>query len=210
MVNEDQDAKVAQIRAAGKKLFLQRGYDRTSTAALAREAGVSKETLYSRFPNKEAILIDVLEHLIPIDELDVPAAPTLRTRSDLHQALADFAVATEQLLMQRDYLELVRIIMAETPRLPRLGEVFRDAVPQRLLQTVETLLAGAADAGLIADVDRPAAARLVMGPILIEVIMNGLLIAPSKATASRRAAAGSHIALVANALTPTGKRSAAT
>ena len=54
--NAQDDVKVQQIRRAAHTLFLRHGFAGVSTAALAKEAGVSKETLYSRFPNKDAVL----------------------------------------------------------------------------------------------------------------------------------------------------------
>ncbi|WP_131808074.1 TetR/AcrR family transcriptional regulator, partial [Mycolicibacterium elephantis] len=66
--NAHDDVKVQQIRRAAHTLFLRHGFAGVSTAALAKEAGVSKETLYSRFPNKDAVLADVLEHLIALGD----------------------------------------------------------------------------------------------------------------------------------------------
>src|SRR5437879_4077875 len=53
-----------QIRAAAHRLFLQQGFMGTSTDAIMAEAGVaSKETLYRHYASKEALFVDVLEHL---------------------------------------------------------------------------------------------------------------------------------------------------
>jgi AcrR family transcriptional regulator len=52
------------ILAAARDLFLTTGYDATPMEAVAMAAGVSKGTLYARFPTKEALLRGVVEDRI--------------------------------------------------------------------------------------------------------------------------------------------------
>lgn len=79
MARQDRDdVKVRQIRQAARTLFLRHGFGGVTTAALVKEAGVSKETLYSRYPNKEAVFTDVLEHLI--SAVDPGASTAARPR----------------------------------------------------------------------------------------------------------------------------------
>jgi TetR/AcrR family transcriptional regulator, mexJK operon transcriptional repressor len=177
--NRDGDVKVRQIRRAATTLFLRHGFAQVSTAALAKEAGVSKETLYSRYPSKDAVLADVLQHLIAPGQLGPEPAPSLRTGADLRDALLHFARELGSRLMQRDYLELARLVIAETPRLPQLGEVFRQSVPERSLRRAVELLQAAQNAGLIGDTDIAAAARMIVGPVVIQVLQHGLLAAPA-------------------------------
>ncbi|MBO0879398.1 MAG: TetR/AcrR family transcriptional regulator [Mycobacterium sp.] len=175
----DDDTKVQQIRKAATTLFLQHGFGHVSTAALAKEAGVSKETLYSRYPNKDAVLADVLQHLISAGRPGPGPMPVLRTRADLKTALLHFTRTLGSQLMQREYLELSRVVIAETPRLPHIGEIFRRSVPEVSLRHAGALLESARTAGLIGDVDLAAAARMLVGPVVIQVLLNGLLVAPS-------------------------------
>lgn len=178
------DVKVQQIRQAAKTLFLQRGFASVSTAELARAAGVSKETLYSRYPGKEAVLADVLKHLISGVGGQPRTAPDVRTEAELRAALHGLARALAGQLMQREYIELARIVITETPRLPRIAEVFREAVPDRALQGVSTLLGAARDNGLVGDIDDATAARMFVGPLVLHALLNVLLVAPSEGTPS--------------------------
>ncbi|BBY80040.1 TetR/AcrR family transcriptional regulator [Mycolicibacterium pulveris] len=174
------DVKVQQIRRAAHTLFLRHGFAGVSTAALAKEAGVSKETLYSRFPNKDAVLADVLEHLIALGETgDDAGVPAPTTTADLRDAFRSLARDLGGQLVQRDYIELVRIVVAETPRLPHLGEIFRRSVPQRAFQRTGELLAAGKQAGLVGDVDVPTAARMFLGPLVLHALLHLLLVAPS-------------------------------
>jgi TetR/AcrR family transcriptional regulator, mexJK operon transcriptional repressor len=175
----DDDVKVQQIRKAATALFLRHGFGQVSTAVLAKEAGVSKETLYSRYRSKDAVLADVLQHLISPAQLGGEPMPPLRSRADLKDALLHFARELGSRLMQRDYLELARLVIAETPRLPQLGEVFRRSVPENSLRRAGDLLEAARRAGLIGDTDISAAARMLVGPVVIQVLQQGLLAAPA-------------------------------
>ena len=49
------DRKRAEILKAAVKLFRSRGFDTTSMDAVAKEAKVSKRTVYNHFPSKEAL-----------------------------------------------------------------------------------------------------------------------------------------------------------
>src|SRR5262245_37990784 len=55
--------KRRQVIEAGRKLFFANGFDVTSMDDVAREAGVSKATLYSYFESKERLFSDVVAEL---------------------------------------------------------------------------------------------------------------------------------------------------
>jgi AcrR family transcriptional regulator len=66
---EDRDLAMARPRSeeahdrvlrAALELFGERGIDATSMDAIAQSSGVSKATIYNHWPNKEALLIDVM------------------------------------------------------------------------------------------------------------------------------------------------------
>jgi AcrR family transcriptional regulator len=172
------DAKVRQIREAAKTLFLRHGFARVSTAALAKEAGVSKETLYSRYPSKEAVLADVLEHLITAGDTGTEAAVAPVTWQELDAAFRRLAHDLSAELMRREYIELARIVIAETPRLPQVGEIFRRSVPQRAFERAAELLMAGVKAQLVKDLDVPTAARMFVAPLVVHALVNVLLVAP--------------------------------
>lgn len=196
------DIKVQQIRAAAHTLFLKHGFAGVSTAALAKEAGVSKETLYSRYPNKDAVLADVLEHLIALGQLDADVdIPAPASIADLRVALRSLATELGEQLIQRDYIELVRIVIAETPRLPHVGDIFRQSVPRRAFQLTGALLTAGKDAGLIGDIDVLTASRMFLGPLVLHTLINVLLVAPSAGSAVQPIDVDSHVDLLLAAIT---------
>jgi AcrR family transcriptional regulator len=48
----------AALQDAALRLFLERGYDRTTVEEIARAAGVSHMTFFRHFPTKDAVLLD--------------------------------------------------------------------------------------------------------------------------------------------------------
>lgn len=160
-------------------MFLERGFARTSTDAIASEAGVSKQTLYVYYPNKEELLVDVMRHLIhedPQNRLPAVDRVSLGTHDEIRRALNALAQGLIANLMQPDYLALIRVVIAETPRLPQLGSLFRSALPERVLANVSVILEGAQQGGVIDAVDREAASRMFAGALLTYAIYDGLLV----------------------------------
>ena len=173
-------AKRDQIRVAAQQLFLERGFANTGTNLIAKEAGVSKETLYRYFPSKEELLADCLRHLIadvPENRLPVAAGKApLEDRDDLRAALLDLALRFISNLMKPDYVALVRVIITETPRFPHLGSLFRSTVPERAFRSVIDILRHAQDKNLVRLSDPETAARMFLGPLLTYVLLDGLFV----------------------------------
>lgn len=65
----DREEKRAEIVAAARQLFIQEGYESTSMARIANEAGVVSNTVYWYFTDKDAVLVAVLDHVLT-DALD--------------------------------------------------------------------------------------------------------------------------------------------
>lgn len=57
-----------RIAGAALQLFGERGYQSTSIAQIAREAGVSKGLLYNYFENKESLLHFIILHAVEVGE----------------------------------------------------------------------------------------------------------------------------------------------
>ncbi len=172
-------AKRDQIREGAQQLFLERGFAGTSTDAIASEAGVSKQTLYVYYSSKEELLVDVMRHLIhedPQNRLPTVDEVSLGTSDEVRRALSSLAQGLIANLMQPDYLALIRVVLAETPRLPQLGPLFRSALPERVLANISAILEGAQQGGVIDAVDREAASRMFAGALLTYAILDGLLV----------------------------------
>jgi AcrR family transcriptional regulator len=93
-----------RVLAAAAELFVERGYDATSIAAVAELAGVSAETIYGRFRNKRTLIGEVMKHAVrgadprPVPEQDAPRALAAETdqREQLRLFAADIALRLER------------------------------------------------------------------------------------------------------------------
>jgi AcrR family transcriptional regulator len=159
-----------QIRAAAHRLFLQHGYVATSTDAILAEAGIaSKETLYRHYASKEELFADVLRYVTleqPHFAAQLSQLPAPRNLPALHLALTTLARELLSLMIQPDYQALVRMVIAETPRFPQLGRLYRVTVPERGLAILTDLLRQASENQIIADVDLDAVTHALLGGLL--------------------------------------------
>lgn len=173
-------AKRDQIREGARRTFLDRGFLGAGTDVIAAEAGVSKQTLYAYYPSKEDLLFDVLRDLIesggPQEGLAAAYGAPLGSEEEVRRALSSAAGGLVAALMRPEYVALVRVVISETPRLPHLGELFRSAVPERILGGVAGLLRRAREEGAIRPMDTDAASRMFVGPLLTYVLMDGLFV----------------------------------
>lgn len=65
---------VERIVAAGREVLVTRGYDGASTNRIAAAAGVSPGSLYQYFPDKDAVLTEVLDRYLDTMEARVSRA----------------------------------------------------------------------------------------------------------------------------------------
>jgi AcrR family transcriptional regulator len=103
-----------RIRTVAEALFLRDGYARTTTKAIAREAGVAEMTLFLAFDNKAALLSEIIRLAVRGDDHETPIAARARWQEMLdappHQILLRFA-------------ELNGAIQARTARILAVAEV---------------------------------------------------------------------------------------
>lgn len=60
----ERQVKQEEIEAAATRLFVERGYDATSMAQVAEQAGVAPNTLYWYYKNKDDMLVATLNRLV--------------------------------------------------------------------------------------------------------------------------------------------------
>jgi TetR/AcrR family transcriptional regulator, mexJK operon transcriptional repressor len=168
-----------RLRAAAHRLFLRQGYLATSIDAILAEAGISsKETLYRHYANKEALFVDVLSHLTmeqPVFSEKLAALPMPRDLPQLGQALTHLSREILSMMSQPGYLPLVRMIIAEAPRFPRLGTLFFSTVTQRGLAIITALLQEARAHQIIADLDFDVVTHTLLGGLLTYVLTSLVL-----------------------------------
>ena len=167
MIREGAPAKRAAIESAALALFLRDGYARTSVDAVAREAGVSKRTVYDYYGDKQRLFLDVIAGTQAGHEDDFRAlldATLPADAPDLEAALVAFGRAFASGVAQTpDRNAMVRLFVAEAAHFPALLERWREPGPQQ--QVLAERLAGFAERGLL-DVPDPLEAAAYLGMLV--------------------------------------------
>ena len=171
-------AKRTQILAGAQRVFLQQGFAAASTDAIAREAGVSKRTLYAYYPSKEELFAEVLRGLTVENPqtkvLDSVRAVEPRSPEELRGALSMVAQKLMTTIMETDYLALLRTIIADSHRFPQIGEIFRSTVPEIGLREGSAMIRRAQENGVVVEGDPEVMMRMFMGPLLTYALTGGL------------------------------------
>lgn len=175
--------KRQQILDGARSVFLMRGFAGAGTDAIAAEAGVSKQTLYTYYPTKEQLLVDAMLELVRRLLVDVVPDEELPRPDDaaaLRCALVELASGFVTAIMRPEYLGLMRVLITEASRQPALAEAFTAAAPRRLSDHVAALRRRAVEGGLLRPVDDDEVhVRMLLGPLLMWAVLDGLL-APSE------------------------------
>ena len=159
------DARPEELVAAALEVFVERGYEGTKLADVARRAGVTKGTIYLYFENKEALFKAVVRETI---------VPVIAQGEALARS---FTGSARDLLEQlvREYWRLVgetalagipKLMMAEAATFPELTRFYYDEVVVR----GQRLMAGVIERGVKNGEFRPVnvmlAAKLAMSPLM--------------------------------------------
>lgn len=117
-----------RILDAAARVFVEHGYAAGTTNRIAEEAGLSIGSLYQYFPNKDAIVIAVLDRFADhlADRLGAEIEATMR----LPWQVAGRALLDAQIRLFEENADLLRIIVEQ---IPRLGPFDKLAALQRRL-----------------------------------------------------------------------------
>jgi TetR/AcrR family transcriptional regulator, mexJK operon transcriptional repressor len=165
--------KAETILAAAERAFLASGFGAVTMDAIAREAGVSKATVYAHFTGKEELFGAIVARLSErrFGGFSVEALDPV----DVEASLSAIAHRFLDLVLSPEAIALNRIIVGEVTRFPVLGQVFWAAGPERHRAQIEAFLRRAVQAGSLAIPDpRPAAeqfAALARGEIHLRSLL---------------------------------------
>lgn len=164
--------KRAAILDAAVTLFVDQGYARTTLEQAARQAGVSTGTLFKHFPTKAALFGGIMARIWDGEH----AAAALPAPGDPRTGLAIIGTDYARLLRGPHVVGLFRVILAEAPRFPELGQELYARGKKPYLDRLEAYLAAETAAGRVAIADPALAARQLLGMINDVIFWPRLLI----------------------------------
>jgi TetR/AcrR family transcriptional repressor of mexJK operon len=126
----------AAILEAASEVFLRNGYVGSSMDEVATRAGVSKQTVYKHFADKETLFHELITATVQRTSERSAGDVVVVADGPLRDGLRTFARHLLVGVMQPRVLQLRRLVIGEAARFPALGRTFYDA---GLAQTVRTL-----------------------------------------------------------------------
>lgn len=122
------------IIEAATAAFLDHGYRGTSMDAVAAAAGVSKQTVYQHFGDKQRLFVELIA--ATVESASDPVHEEVRRLADsgsLDDDLRDLARRLLTLVLQPTMMRLRRLVIAEARQFPDLGRAFYDLGPGRTI-----------------------------------------------------------------------------
>jgi AcrR family transcriptional regulator len=143
-----QGRKVDQVIEGAREVFLRDGFEGASVDEIARVARVSKATLYSYFPDKRVMFMEVAraECLRQARACDC----MIETSRGIAEMLRVTGRNLLGFLTSEFGQRVFRICVAEGDRFPELGRRFYESGPMMVRDRLACVLAAAAERGEIA------------------------------------------------------------
>jgi AcrR family transcriptional regulator len=153
--------------------FAERGFAAARLDDVAARAGIAKGTLYLYFHSKEDLFEGLIRDAVsPLLEqvAKVAAAPRLPPT----KALETFFALFESEVLRSNRKLLLRLIISEGPRFPKLAEIYHREVVTRGLGLMRGLAQRAVKEGAFATNGPARYPQLIVAPLLLAVIWDGL------------------------------------
>ena len=154
------------ILESATELFTELGYDGLCVEGVATRAGVSKATIYRRYPSKAALLIAAAAALGRSAKGPIPDTGSLR--DDLC-ALGD---GYRRLLEASEAGRAIPAMIVARHRDPELAEAHRSFVAQRRAEAADVVHRGVARGEIRSDADVDLVVDLVAGPLFYKILIN--------------------------------------
>ena len=172
---EQAEARADELLEAALDHFLDRGYESATIEAIAAEVGMTKRTVYARYPEKPALFRAAVHRAIErytITDERIQATDC----GDLEQTLRNIARLRINLVASPQGLKLQRIINTESYRFP---EIFTEVYELGALPTIRFLaglLRRETEAGHLALGEPAMAANVFMSMVVsgpVRIIVSG-------------------------------------
>ena len=132
------------ITQAASEMFLADGFDGVTLDQIAQRAGVSKQTIYSHFADKQGLFRAICTELT--ERLTIPLRKSA-AKGDLRSTLTRLGEDALAMMLHPASLDLHRLVMSASLRFPELGRAAYDAGAERLIGDLSTLLVERSQSG---------------------------------------------------------------
>lgn len=174
--NQDDTGRRETIIAAAADLFSERGFAGASNREIARAAGISPGLIYWYFRDKDELFMHVLEHLFPLQRLEIPTRSA--DEMSVEELLQEVGRQFITIMTRQDAQRLMRLSLSELIRFPdlrrRVGEMMARAAIFRLAEELDLRV----ERGEIAPVNTRLAAQSFFGSLVGFILRRYLFDSP--------------------------------
>ena len=154
---EEAERRHRELLETTKRLLLERGWEATSIDEISRQSGVAKRFLYARYPDKAALFFAAVaqfrdEQVGALGSLGAPP-------DDVERGLTELARQMFALAMRDETIAIVRLFLAEAPRMRDYARLFAESFPRRGLSGIARMLSVYAERGALRFEDAQLAAE---------------------------------------------------
>jgi len=140
-----QGRKWDQVLEGARTIFMRDGFEGASVDDIVRAAGVSKATLYSYFPDKRLLFLEVAK--IECQAQSKAAVTSIETLGDIREALTTAAGRMVRFFTSPVGMQVYRIVVGESQRFPEVGREFYDSGPAVVREILRDMLQKGMDDG---------------------------------------------------------------
>ncbi|MEH7494088.1 TetR/AcrR family transcriptional regulator [Neobacillus niacini] len=160
--------KQKKIIVAAIETFSEKGYAASSTSEIAKKAGVAEGTIFRHYKTKKELLVSIVAPLMTKFIAPLVVKDFNKVLDREFETVEEFLRATienrRDLLLRM--LPVVKIMFQEIPFQPELREQFFDLVAKNIFNSVEKVIIGYQEKGLLVDMPPESIARLTITNIL--------------------------------------------
>ena len=163
------DARPQEIVDAALDMFVEYGFAATRLDDVAKQAGVSKGTVYRYFENKDALFIAVVKEIVvpEVAKIEQQAAEFNGSSAELLRMLVQGwwkAVGETRLC------GIPKMVMADAGNFPELARFFVDNVVTRMRTIFEGIIRSGVESDEFRDCNIKHVARALMAPMVLAAI----------------------------------------
>ena len=130
--------KFLQVLEGARAIFLRDGFEGAAVDDIAREAGVSKATLYSYFPDKRIMFMEVFRNELAREAAD--ASALIEVDLPVEQVLPFIVQIVSAHMIWEFGLRIYRVSVGEAERFPSLAQEYYESGPVVLRQQLVNYL----------------------------------------------------------------------
>ncbi|BAI76353.1 transcriptional regulator (plasmid) [Azospirillum sp. B510] len=174
-------ARRKAILAAARRLFIEKGFEKTTLSDIIALAGGSRATLYEHFGDKDGLFRAILEedNAMILAGLAPAQADERVTPED---GLTAFALHLVKALLKEETTSIIRILIAEGDRVPDIAESFFRIGPENAIGRLADYLRSLSDKEMLRIDDPAVAAQAFLGMVTGNLVMRRLILPQSAPT----------------------------